>query len=218
MTEPKKRIVIADDHPILREGLVRIIERDNAFDIVAQTGDGKEALRLIQELRPDIAVLDIAMPSMSGLDVAGAAYEQRLPVEFIILTMFKEEEYFKAALDLGVKGYVLKDGIATELLGSLHAVADGKYYISPGISALLVDLKSKRQSLAKTMPAINDLTQAERNILRLLSGNRTSQEIADALCIAVRTVENHRTNICKKLGIKGYNKLLQFAIENKSFL
>ena len=213
-----KNILVADDHPIFREGLVRIIERDSAFKIVAQTGDGKEALDLARELHPDIAVLDISMPSADGLEVARIAQKERLPVEIVILTMFKDEKFFNAAMDLGVRGYVLKDSIAIELLACLHSVSNGKYYISPAISGFLVDRKARVQSLIKSAPGVNDLTPAEKNILRLLAENKTSKEIADALSVSIRTVENHRTHICSKLGIKGHNKLLQFALENRSSL
>ena len=216
--KPNVTVLIADDHPIFREGLVRIIGRDNSFKIVGQTGDGGEALDLIRGLQPDVAVVDISMPTMSGLDIARTAQQERLSVEFIILTMYKDEKYFNAAMDLGVRGYLLKDSIATELVGSLRAVADGKYYISPSISELLIDRKTKRQSLTKSMPSLLDLTPAERQILKLLAENKTSRQIADVLNISIRTVENHRSHICSKLGIKGHHKLLQFAIENRSIL
>jgi len=217
-TSSPKKVLIADDHPIFREGLVRIIEKDNSFEIVAQTGDGADALRLIKELQPDIAVLDISMPTMSGLEIAKAAQVERLAVELIILTMYKDDKYFNAAMDLGVRGYVLKDSVATELSGSLRAVADGKYYISPAISELLIDRKAKMRSLEQRMPRLEDLTTSEKRILKLLAENKTSREIAHVLCISIRTVENHRTHICNKLAIKGHNKLLQFAIEHRSSL
>lgn len=212
------RILIADDHPIFREGLVRIIERDKSFTIVAQCGDGGEALALIRELKPEIAILDISMPTMSGLDVARSAQGEGLSVEIVILTMYKDEKYFDAAMDTGVKGYVLKDSISTELLESLRAISGGKYYISPVISELLIDRKTRLQSLTKAMPSLNELTPSERNILKLLAENKTSKEIANDLFISVRTVENHRTHTCNKLGIRGHNKLLQFAIEHRSVL
>ena len=139
-------------------------------------------------------------------------------MEIIILTLYKDDKYFNAAMDIGVKGYILKDSISTELLESLRAVSGGKHYISPVISDLLIDRKTRLQSLARSMPSLNELTPSERNILKLLAENKTSKEIANDLFISVRTVENHRTHICNKLGIKGHNKLLQFAIEHRSAL
>jgi len=132
--------------------------------------------------------------------------------------MYKDEKYFDAAMDVGVKGYVLKDGIAAELIDSLRAISSGKYYISAVISDLLIDRRKRLQSLTKAIPSLSALTTAERNILKLLAENKTSREIANDLFISVRTVENHRTHICNKLGIKGHNKLLQFALEHRSVL
>jgi DNA-binding NarL/FixJ family response regulator len=208
------RILIADDHPIFREGLVKTIERDKTFTVIGQAGDGAEALKLITELRPDIAVLDVSMPIMDGIEVARNIHQQALPTEIIFLTMYKDQQYFNAALDLGVRGYIIKDSFAAELLSCLKAVTEGRYYISPVISHLLIERNKKAESLMSSVPSLDKLTPAERSILKLLAGNHTSREIAEKLFVSVRTVENHRTHICQKLGIRGHNKLLQFALEN----
>ena len=218
MERSVKRLLIADDHPIFREGVVRIVGRDPSFTIVAQCGDGAEALQLIREAHPDIAVLDVSMPLMSGLDVARAATQERLAVDFVILTMYADEGYFDKAMELGVKGYILKDSIASELLTGLKSVVQGRYFISPTISDLLVDRKKRAQALAKKEPRLNDLTPAERQIVQLLAENKTSRQIAETLFISIRTVENHRAHICGKLALKGQNSLLRFAIENKTYL
>jgi DNA-binding NarL/FixJ family response regulator len=212
------RIVIADDHPIFREGLVRTIERDKAFSVVGQAGDGSEALKLIKELHPDLAVLDVSMPVMDGVEVARKVHEEAIPTELVFLTMYKDPQYFNAALDLGVRGYIIKDSVAADLLSCLRAVMDGKYYISPVISHLLLERTRRAELLMNAVPSLGTLTPAERSILRLVAGNYTSKEIAEKLFVSIRTVENHRTHICQKLGIKGHNKLLEFALENKSVL
>jgi DNA-binding NarL/FixJ family response regulator len=212
------RIVIADDHPIFREGLVRTIERDRTFSVIGQAGDGAEAFKLIADLRPDLAVLDVSMPVMDGIAVVRKLQEQVVATEIVFLTMYRDSQYFNAALDLGVRGYMLKDSVSSELLTCLKAVTDGQYYISPVISHLLVERTKKIESLNHAVPALERLTPAERSILRLLAENRTSREIAELLFVSVRTVENHRTHISQKLSIKGYNKLLQFALENKALL
>jgi DNA-binding NarL/FixJ family response regulator len=209
------RILIADDHPIFREGLVKTIERDKTFTVIGQAGDGAEALKLITELRPDLAVLDVSMPVMDGIEVARNVHQQALPTEIIFLTMYKDQQYFNAALNLGVRGYIIKDSVAAELISCLKAVTEGQYYISPVISHLLIERNKKAESLMSSVPSLDKLTPAERSILKLLAGNHTSREIAEKLFVSVRTVENHRTHICQKLGIKGHNKLLQFALENK---
>jgi len=212
------RLLIADDHPIFREGLVKIIERNASFALVGQAADGAEALRSIRELHPDIAVLDIEMPKMSGIDVARDVHKEALPTELVILTMYKDPVYFNAAFDLGVRGYLLKDVVGGELVSCLTAIAEGEYYISPAISQLLVERKKRMDNLLKDVPSLGSLTPAEKKILRLVADNLTSKEIADKLFVSARTVENHRTHICQKLGIKGHNRLLQFALENKSGL
>jgi DNA-binding NarL/FixJ family response regulator len=212
------RVLIADDHEIFRLGLVKTIERDNSFSIIAQARDGKEALTLIRELRPDIAVLDVSMPVMDGLDVGRAVYEDALPTELIFLTMHTEIRFFHAAMDINARGYLLKDNASADLLTCLRTVVEGNHYVSPTISHFLIERQKKTASLGKNIPALQRLSPAELRILGLLGDNLTSKEIAEHLCISFRTVENHRTHICQKLDIKGHNKLLLFALENKPAL
>ncbi|HMK39654.1 MAG TPA: response regulator transcription factor, partial [Bacteroidota bacterium] len=170
------------------------------------------------DLRPDIAVLDIAMPTLNGIEIVRSAGREMLTTAFIILTMYNEERYFNEAMDAGVRGYLLKDSVATELMAGVRAVAMGDYYISPAISALLIDRNTKLKSLGQTLPSLERLTPSERRVLRLLSLNKTSREIAGELFVSVRTIENHRTHICAKLGLKGHNQLLLLAIRHRSLL
>lgn len=217
MEEPT-RVIIADDHPIFREGLVRAIERDMSFLIVGQVGDGAEALRLIRELHPDLAVLDVSMPTMDGLEVARHLHREAHPTEVVILTMYKDAKYFNTALDLGVRGYMIKDSAAVELLVCLKAVSSGRYYISPVVTHLLLERNSHLSSHQDSIPIRERLTPAELAVLRLVSENKTSKEIAEKLFVSLRTVENHRMHICQRLGIKGPHALLQWALEHKSGL
>jgi len=218
MSDRRTTIVLADDHPVFRQGLVRVLDRESSFSVVAEAADGREALRCIIEKRPDVAVLDISMPSLEGLDVVKEALkEDSCLTEFVILTMFKEEAYFTEAMDLGVKGYLLKDNAPSDILACIKAVADGMPYVSPLVSHYLVRRTAKLRP-ANLRPSVDDLTAQERRVLKLLSQNKTSREIADDLYISVRTVHHHRSNICAKLNLEGYNRLLQFAIENKSRL
>lgn len=212
------KIFIADDHPIFRQGLLKIMEGDPELEIVGESGDGEEALQLIRSLCPDIAVLDISMPGMSGLEIVSEVQKESLKVEFIILTMFDEEEYFDEAMDSGVKGYLLKENATSDLLSCLKSVAQGKYYVSPSISEYLLNRNTRVKALNKSSPALSGLTQMEKKVLRLIADNKTSKEVAAELFISYRTVQNHRTNICNKLDLKGHHKLLQFALENKSLL
>lgn len=212
------KVFIADDHPIFRQGLLKILETDPSLEIVGESGDGEEALQSLKELSPDIAVLDIAMPGRSGLEIVKETQKEGLSIHFIILTMFSEEEYFNEAMELGVKGYLLKDNAASDLLSCLKSVAEGKYYVSPSISQYLINRNARVKELDQKIPSLSELTQMEKRILTLIAENKTSKEIAAELFISYRTVQNHRNNICQKLNLKGHHKLLQFAIENKSYL
>ncbi len=212
------RLLIADDHPIFREGLVRIIGKHPSFDLVGQASDGHEALDQLRSLRPDVGVLDVEMPKRNGIDVARTVYREGLPTDIILLTMHKDPVYFNAALDLGVRGYLLKESVGDELIHCLTSVAEGQYYISPSISHLLVERKHKMAALPGGTPALSRLTPAERTILRLLAENLTSREIAERLDVSTRTVENHRLRMSQKLEIAGHHKLLQFALEHRQDL
>jgi DNA-binding NarL/FixJ family response regulator len=212
------RIVIADDHPIFRQGLRQVIEQSPHLKVVAETGDGATALEQIQEARPDIAILDIDMPNEDGFAVARKIREHRLPVAVIFLTMHKDELHFNEALDIGVKGYLLKDNAAADLVNCINQVAAGQDYISPVLSGHLLNRARRATAFAKQQPGLGDVTATERRILALLAEHKTSKEIAHELCVSVRTVENHRANICTKLDLHGTHALVKFAIQHKSEL
>ncbi len=210
-------IILADDHPMIRQGLRNVLSLEPSLRIVGETGDGNEALRLIVETQPDIAVLDISMPSMTGLDIVKKILSNdSFPTEVVILTMYKEEAYFTEAMDLGVKGYLLKDSAPNEIVSCIRTVSDGRSYVSPLMSHYLV----KRTVFPRHQraPSLADLTNQERRVMKLLVHNLTSREIADELHVSIRTVQHHRSNICAKLGLEGYNKLLLFAFEHKDQL
>jgi DNA-binding NarL/FixJ family response regulator len=212
------RLVIADDHPLLRNGLRQVIESDSRLKVLAEAGDGEAALERIEALRPDVAVLDIEMPRLTGFDLLRAIREKKIVVEVVFLTMYKDEEMFNEALDLGAKGYVLKDSAITDITGCIHAVAAGRHYISPAISSYLINRNARSSELIKRKPSLNDLTATERRILKLIAENKTSKQIAAELFISHRTVENHRANICQKLDLKGSHSLIKFAFDHKSQL
>jgi len=212
----KIRIIIADDHPIFRGGLRQIISADESIEIIGEAENGEKALEIIQELKPDIAVLDIDMPKKTGLDVIRELKDSNTKI--IFLTMYAEEDIFDEAMDFGIKGYVLKDSAVNDIIECILSVNEDNYYISPNVSNLLVNRRNKSKNLIKKNPELGNLTKTERNILRFISENKTSKEIAEVLFLSHRTVENHRTNISNKLNLKGSHSLLKFAIENKSYL
>jgi two-component system, NarL family, response regulator DegU len=212
------RIVIADDHPVVRRGLREMIETDSMLKVVAEAGDGKHALEIIERLRPEVAVLDLDMPEMDGFAVVREVQRKNLAVEVIILTIHREEEIFQEAMDLGVRGYVLKDSATTDIISSIRSAAARQPYISPQLSAFLLSRRRRVDALATRKPGLESLTTMERRILKLIANEKTSKDIAAQLFISHRTVETHRTNICRKLDLKGNLPLIKFALTHKSEL
>jgi len=212
------QVVIADDHPIVRHGLREMVEADSSLSIVGEAADGVKALAQIEQLKPEVAVLDIDMPEMDGLAVAREIQSKRLDVQVVLLTIHREEELFQEALDVGVKGYVLKDSATTDIIASIKAAARGQAFISPQISSLLLKRRARSDALAGQKPGLAALTPMERRILKLIAEDKTSKDIAGQLFISYRTVETHRTNICRKLELKGNLALVKFALAHKSEL
>jgi DNA-binding NarL/FixJ family response regulator len=208
-------LLIADDHELIRGGLRNVLQSNTAYQ-VTETGDGIEALRMIRERKLDVAILDIEMPGLSGYEVAKHVFDEGLPVSVIFLTMFKDESLFNKALDIGVKGYVLKENTVAEILSCLNAVLAGNYYLSPAISDFLVRRNLKPVAPVVSTRGLDLLSPAERNVLKHLAMMKTNQDIATDLFISVKTVQNHRNNICHKLGLNGTHALLKFALEMKA--
>ena len=211
-------VMIADDHPIFRRGLREVIEGDGGLSVVGEAADGEAALRLAEERRPAVAVLDIDMPRLSGFELVAEFARRHLPVAVVFLSMHKDESMFNEALRLGVRGYVLKESAATDIVAGIRAVAAGQHFISPALSTYLVKRGERQSDLARELPGLGALTPAERRVLKLIADNKTSREIAAELFVSHRTVENHRTNICQKLRLHGSHSLLKFALEHKSEL
>ena len=209
---------MADDHPMFRGGLRQVVESQPDLKVIHETGDGADALRAVRELKPHVAILDLDMPKLNGLELTAAIQREQLPARVIILTMYREEDMFNEAMDLGVLGYVLKDSAAEDILHCIRAVADGRHYLSPAVSGFLVNRHTRAESLRRAKPGLADLTPAELRILRLIARNKTSKEIADELELSTRTVDNHRFNICTKLELHGVHSLVKFAFDHKSEL
>jgi DNA-binding NarL/FixJ family response regulator len=212
------RIVIADDHPVLRSGLAHVIESDPMLKVVAESGDGNAALAEIEALKPDIVVLDADMPKLDGLSTLREIHRRKLPVEVVFLTIHDQEDLFHAAIDLGAKGYILKDSALTEIVKGLRAVAAGQHYWSDAMTSHFLMRRNRAQAFVQAHPTLNDLTPSERRILRMIADGKSSKEIAAELFIHYRTVENHRTSICGKLDLHGPNTLIRFALQHKSEL
>jgi DNA-binding NarL/FixJ family response regulator len=210
-------VLIVDDHPVFRSGLRGIIEASQSFR-VAEAGDAGMALALSREQKPDVVVLDIDMPGGSGLEVARTLQREPSPPALTFLTLYKEEELFNEAMDAGALGYLLKDSTANEIVSALRSVLAGRAFLSASITQFLINRQRGVRSLLEQRPGLATLTTSERRILKLVSQNHTSKEIADELHISAHTVENHRTNISAKLGLQGAHSLVKFAFDNRSRL
>lgn len=214
----KIKVIIADDHPLMRSGVKSVLLNDPQIEIIAEAKDGEEAFNLIIKYLPDVALIDIEMPKMTGLEISRRIKSEKIRTKIIFLTMYKEEDMFNEAMDSGAFGYVLKENAVEDVLESVKNVVENKYYISPMISNYLVKRLNMVNKLSSRQPSIKDLTKSERTVLKLVSLEKTTQQIADELHISYKTVENHRNNISKKLNLSGTHSLLKFALANKALL
>ena len=209
------KIIIADDHPIFRNGLRQLLETEAKFKIIGEADNGENALKLITAEKPDVAILDIDMPEKDGFEVARSLFSNSIPVKIIFLTMHRDKKLFNAALNIDVKGFVLKDSAMADLIGAVKAVSRGESFISPQLSSFLIERSRQSETFVQKTPSINSLTPTEKHILSLIGDYLTSKEIAAKLFISIRTVEHHRASISAKLDLKGSHALLKFALDNK---
>ena len=211
-------VLVVDDHPIFRHGLCDVIQKNSRFKIVGEASDGAEALEQLACLKPQIAILDIDMPRLNGLKTIRAIQAMPFPVKVIVLTMYKEEEIFNAALDLGAKAYILKENAATDVIAALEKVDHDECFLSISMLEAGRRRNDRVRDLLLSKPQIESLTPAERRILKLIGEDLTSKEIADRLSLSYRTVENHRFHISRKLNLHGTHSLLRFAFDNSAYL
>ena len=200
------RVFLADDHELVRQGLKALLEREG-FQVVGEASNGQEALRLVSDARPDVAVLDISMPILNGLDAARELQKSSRKTRSILLTRHDENQYVTEALRAGVRGYVLKNQAANDLVHAIQQVCRGEIYLSPSISSTVVEA-----FLSKTPLPSDPLTSRERQILQLIGEGKSSEEIAVLLGISIKTAESHRTRLMGKLDIHELASLVRYAI------
>ncbi len=212
-TKEKKRVIIAEDYTILREGLKALLSFHPNLDIVGEAEDGQAAVRCVDKLKPDLCLMDLSMPRMNGLEAIREIKKRSPETKILVLTVHKAEEYILAALEAGANGYVLKDATHAELTMAVTSVLDGKHYISPGISEKLIAgyLESRKKDKPRT--SWDTLTQREREVLKLIAEGHKNRDIADFFCISVKTVEKHRANLMKKLDLHNIQGLTALAME-----
>jgi len=214
MVTGKISILIADDHPLFRAGVKQTLEDLEQVEI-CEAEEGDKALQIIRELEPDVAVIDIRMPGKTGLEILSELYNSGVTTKIILLTMYKNVNYFYQAVSLGVKGYLLKETAVQDLVEAVKTVHSGGTFISSRLKALIESGKTDEFQNKLLVNSVNSLTSAERQIMKLLANWKTNCEIADILFNSTRTIENHRANISDKLNLHGTHSLIQFAIENR---
>ena len=209
----KKRIVIAEDHTILRQGLKALLRSNDNLEVVGDAEDGLETIRCVEKKNPDLLLLDLNMPKMDGISVIKEVKKRYSAIKIIVLTMHKQEEYILEAFKSGAEGYCLKASSHDELIMAIKAVLSDKFYISPEISEKVLEGFLEGQKSIKKRSSWDTLTQREREVLKLVAEDYQNKEIADYLCISVKTVEKHRANIMEKLYLHSASALTAYAIE-----
>jgi DNA-binding NarL/FixJ family response regulator len=209
----KKRIVIAEDHTILRQGLKALLKSDENLEVVGEAEDGLEAIRCVEKKNPDLLLLDLNMPRMDGISVINEIKKRHPETKIIVLTMHMQEEYILEAFRSGAQGYCLKASSHDELKMAINAVLSGKFYVSPEISGKVLEGFLEGQKNIKKKSSWDILTQREKEVLKLVGEGYQNKEIADYLFISVKTVEKHRANIMEKLDLHSASALTAYSIE-----
>lgn len=209
----KQRIVIAEDHTILREGLKAMLTSRSEYEVVCEAQDGREAIRCAERFKPNLMLMDLSMPRMNGLDAIREVKKRSPKTKVLVLTVHNTEEYIQASLQAGADGYVLKDSTHGELELAIRNVLSGKYFVSPAISEKIIGAYLKRTRPVKRATGWENLTSRERGILKLVAEGYKNKEIGDYLCISVKTVEKHRANLMRKLNLHNISELTAFAVE-----
>ena len=211
--DKKIRIFLVEDHTILREGLRALLTADPNFEIIGEAADGREAVRFVEKQVPDLILMDLSMPRMTGMDAIREIKKRYPATKIIALTVHKTEEYLRTTLQAGADGYVLKDATHEELMLAIQNVLKGKTYLSPGVSGKVIEgyLEGKESQIPSSTLGL--LSQREREVLKLIAEGYKNKEIAADLCISLKTVEKHRANLMKKLDLHNAAALTAYAIE-----
>ncbi|RCK76093.1 MAG: DNA-binding response regulator, LuxR family [Anaerolineae bacterium] len=210
----KIRILLADDHTILRDGIRSLIEDEPDMEVVGEAEDGITVVKLADSLRPDVILMDLAMPLLNGLEATRQIRKSQPGAKILILTMHENEEYIRQVLAAGAMGYILKDAAARELLGAIRSVHKGEVVLSPAITRLIVTDYLRWGDLSAQEPS-DGLTDRERQILQLIAEGYTNKQIAEILSISIKTVQAHRLNLMKKLDLHDRGELIKYAIQKK---
>jgi len=211
--EDKQRIFIAEDQTIVRDGLRALLSSNPNFEVVGEAEDGREVIRKIEEYNPDLILMDLSMPRMNGMEAIKEVKKLLPDTKILVLTIHKTDEYILPVLKAGADGYVLKHDTQVELMTAIKSVLEGKSYLSPGVSQKVIEGYVEGSKTVKTKSSWDTLTQREREVLKLIAEGYKNREIADDLCISIKTVVKHRANLMEKLDLHNASALTTFAIE-----
>jgi len=206
------RVILADDHNLVRRGLRRILEEKENLEIAAEVADGLELLSVLNKMEPNLIVLDVSMPNLRGIEAIPEIRRVRPDVKVLMLTMHKEEEYLYQAISAGADGYLLKEDAEKELFTAIESIQGGKIYISPGLADQSMQNWARLRRGEDDFRVVEALTVRQREILKMIAEGKSNKEIGDLLCISVRTVERHRANMMSKLNVRKTAELVQYAL------
>jgi len=211
----KLRIVVADDHGLVRKGICLQLQQSEQFQVVGEAGDGREAVHLAETLRPDIVIMDIAMPNLNGIDATAQIVKNNPRIGVILVSMHSDDTYLSRALNAGAKGYLVKETADVDLGRAIEAAAQGKPFFSPAISKILVEDYMRRLQQQGLTDSYELLTEREKETLQLVAEGKTNKEIAKILNVGVSTVETHRANVLEKLGLHSSVDIVLYAVRKK---
>ena len=209
------RVLLADDHGLIRKGVRSILARDPAIVVIGEADDGQQAVRLAEELHPDVVLIDIAMPQLNGIEAASQIARKDKKIGIVILSMYSDEEYLVRALSAGVRGYLLKDAAEPDLIRAVRAVEQGKTFFSPAIVDMLLDDYVHRLKQQELLDSYELLTEREKQVLQLLAEGKTNKEVAAVLNLGVSTIDTHRLNLMQKLNLHNTAELVLYAVKKK---
>ena len=212
MTEKGVRILLADDHTIVRQGLAKLLEGEPGFQVVGEAENGREAIAKVEALRPEVVIMDIAMPMLNGIEATRQIKKIRPQTRVIILSMHCHDRYIKELFSLGASGYLLKDSTGSDIVKAIQAALNGDTYMSPSVSRVVVEdyVSIKKKPFREGL--YGNLSNREREVFQMIAEGRSTREISDILCISPSTVKTHRSKIMEKLRIENVYQLVQFAI------
>jgi len=208
----KIRILLADDHQLMRSGVRLMLEREPDLAVVGEASDGREAVSLTKSLKPEVVVMDIGMPNLNGIEAAQQMTEEDPDLAIVMVSMHSDESYVLRALKAGARGYLLKDSAQADLIKAVHAVGGGKSFFSPAVSKMLLDDYVRKLKRSGTEDAYDLLTPREREILQLIAEGKSNKDVANLLNLSVYTVESHRSNLMEKLHLRGLPELILYAV------